>query len=1332
MDKEQKMTTMFLTHFWQVFCLLGWCLILLFPSLSYSADDSLCARVKIEIRQEITLERQAFDAHMRINNGLEQLSLEMVRVEVTFLDEHGQTVRATMDPEDTSAIFFFRVSSQENITGIDGTGIVPPSASADIHWLIVPARGAAKANMLHTLYYVGATLSYTLAGDEYSMEVAPDFIFVKPMPTFAVDYFLPAEVIGDDPLTPEAEASVPFSLGVRVSNHGQAIARSFKIDSAQPGIVDNSQGLPLAFKVLGAEVGGREVAASLVVDLGDIVPEESAVARWLMACSCSGRFVEFSAEFSHADELGGTVTSLMDAVNTHVLVREVLADLPGRDRVRDFLARDGGVLRVYESEGQDSEVLDQSTVCSLTPGSQTEHTVSYTLVSPATIGFMLVQLPDPTAGTKPLKEVTRSDGKRIKPENVWLSRTRNGDQSWNNLFNLFDVNSTSSYQVTFADPQSQGQPPVLTPVPDVNGLEGMKLNFTVSAGDPDGTTPILSASPLPALASFTDRGDGTAIFDWTPAIGQAGHYEMSFQASDGIFSSWQRTGLRICTVADTDCDGVADEWEIRYFGTLDRDGLGDFDRDGVSDRDEYLKDTDPTKKNSPSVPLIASPTDRTETTELQPDLTVYNSTDPDGDSITYGFELFADAGMTMPVASEPRLFAGIDTTSWTVPVELNDNAWYRWRVRASDGKGVSEWANGSFFVNTANDPPGQPALNGPSDGSEVDRLNPALSVTAARDVDEDPVTYIFEVYGDENLDSLVASSPDVAEGTAGVVSWTVNTPLNDNTRYWWRVSAVDGHGSATATPASSFFVNTANDAPLPPVIIFPLPGFEIGEPSLELVVENAVDIDGDELTYTFELDTVNTFSNPARNISGSLPEGAAETRWTVSALSDNTHYYFRVRAGDGAAESLWVSGSFFVNRANDPPSLPTVRNPGQGAWVQSLTPTLELAAAEDVDADPVSYEFELYESGDLSSLIARSILAEPRWVVPFELANDVWYWWRAQAVDEHGAASGWVSASFFTDSNGVNDPPEIVLKAPAATLYSRGDPVLISWDDLDPDSNAEISLTSSSDETASALAIANLPEDPDGPDDTFLWDTADLAEGTYLISAIITDGLSSMTSTARGGVVVDRTAPTVAAAPGGGSYNAPQSVALSASETAIIYYSIDGSDPSPSSPQYGSPLSIATATTLKFMAVDRANNASPVATARYDFQDSDWKAIIAAGDNRPVNATDRARFSLAYFNTSRPWGILTYSFQGRVKTAQGNRRLSLNLISTSTTTVSVSANRAVIVGTGRMGGSPCFFTASLSDASPDAFGMVITDSRGKLVFSTSPAPLIRGRIDIRR
>ncbi len=40
----------------------------LLASPALAVDDSVCARVKLEIRQELTLERQAFDAHMRIGN----------------------------------------------------------------------------------------------------------------------------------------------------------------------------------------------------------------------------------------------------------------------------------------------------------------------------------------------------------------------------------------------------------------------------------------------------------------------------------------------------------------------------------------------------------------------------------------------------------------------------------------------------------------------------------------------------------------------------------------------------------------------------------------------------------------------------------------------------------------------------------------------------------------------------------------------------------------------------------------------------------------------------------------------------------------------------------------------------------------------------------------------------------------------------------------------------------------------------------------------------------------------------------------------------------------
>ena len=40
---------------------------LLSPPSTFAVDNSICARVKLEIKQELTLERQAFDAHISIN-----------------------------------------------------------------------------------------------------------------------------------------------------------------------------------------------------------------------------------------------------------------------------------------------------------------------------------------------------------------------------------------------------------------------------------------------------------------------------------------------------------------------------------------------------------------------------------------------------------------------------------------------------------------------------------------------------------------------------------------------------------------------------------------------------------------------------------------------------------------------------------------------------------------------------------------------------------------------------------------------------------------------------------------------------------------------------------------------------------------------------------------------------------------------------------------------------------------------------------------------------------------------------------------------------------------
>ena len=49
-----------------------------------------------------------------------------------------------------------------------------------------------------------------------------------------------------------------------------------------------------------------------------------------------------------------------------------------------------------------------------------------------------------------LRAVTRADGKRIKPENAWLSKLQDPDtHTWHHFVNLFDANTPGTYTIAF-------------------------------------------------------------------------------------------------------------------------------------------------------------------------------------------------------------------------------------------------------------------------------------------------------------------------------------------------------------------------------------------------------------------------------------------------------------------------------------------------------------------------------------------------------------------------------------------------------------------------------------------------------------------------------------------------------------------------------------------------------------------------------------------------------------------------------------------------------------------------------------------------------------------
>lgn len=73
------------------------------------------------------------------------------------------------------------------------------------------------------------------------------------------------------------------------------------------------------------------------------------------------------------------------------------------------------------------------------------------------------------------------------------------------------------------------RPPILSPIGSKMAAEGVLLQFVVSASDPDGTNPILSAKNLPSGSSFNAS---TKTFSWTPKFDQSGTYIIPFSATD--------------------------------------------------------------------------------------------------------------------------------------------------------------------------------------------------------------------------------------------------------------------------------------------------------------------------------------------------------------------------------------------------------------------------------------------------------------------------------------------------------------------------------------------------------------------------------------------------------------------------------------------------------------------------------------------------------------------------------------------------------------------------------------------------------------------------------
>jgi MYXO-CTERM domain-containing protein len=464
--------------------------------------------------------------------------------------------------------------------------------------------------------------------------------------------------------------------------------------------------------------------------------------------------------------------------------------------------------------------------------------------------------------------------------------------------------------------------------------------------------------------------------------------------------------------------------------------------------------------NAPTAPSINDPFSGSVVTRLPPiALVVNNANDPDGDPISYIFELYADAQLATLLRTWREVPQGVNRTSVNIDVPLNENGRYYWRVRATDGPGYSAWTNIAYFTySVINEAPGVPTTLEPT--GQV-RQNPNFVFQTSVDPEGDPISYEIKVFapGDTFHSGAVGL---IAIGNQDRITWTSPRPFDENTEYTWQVRATNNQIVASDwSPLSTFFYNSVNAPPTQPELLAPLEGAVLAENAdLLFSATGSTDEDGDPITYVARISTD----------AGFLPESVVAQQdglavgpgnivsWDLApnraVLDENTTYWWDIRAKDAEAYSPASAASFFVSFVDDPPGTPALQAPASEESLRTQTPTFAWVNTSDPEDEPLTYAIAVYRDANLTDIAWQKTEIPAvggdgglSTVIPeVGLSDNTSYFWRVRAVELDGGLGPWSEALRFTVALGGQPPTKPLLAGPAnGAIFKPTDPVDLLW-----------------------------------------------------------------------------------------------------------------------------------------------------------------------------------------------------------------------------------------------------------------------------------------------
>lgn len=170
-----------------------------------------------------------------------------------------------------------------------------------------------------------------------------------------------------------------------------------------------------------------------------------------------------------------------------------------------------------------------------------------------------------------------------------------------------------------------------------------------------------------------------------------------------------------------------------------------------------------------------------------------NASDPEGDALTYRFEISNDP--TFPAdrttVSDEIPEGGQGETAFSVPGALADNSIYFWRVRARDERAAGGSCTSRFRVDLVNEPPSVPTPINPWIDT-VSEPQPRFVWAESVDPEGDLITYEVALYADADR------QVEVWRGRTAALVIDYDGAALPGGDYWWQVRAedeIEGHTS---------------------------------------------------------------------------------------------------------------------------------------------------------------------------------------------------------------------------------------------------------------------------------------------------------------------------------------------------------------------------------------------------------------------------------------------------------------------------------------------------------------------------------------------------------